>query len=82
MNQVGQDEPRSEQERKMMQMFKFGRRVVFDKQLSNKEVLQSHLNSMHEINCQKRALRDSAIKDEREYIDKRKAQDDMREAEK
>ena len=66
----------------MMQMFKFGRRVVFDKQMSNREVLQNHLNSMHELNQQRRQQRDSNAKDEREHIDRRKAQDDLREAEK
>jgi hypothetical protein len=32
----------------MLEMLKFGRRVVFDRQLSNKEVLESHINSIHE----------------------------------
>jgi len=45
VNQIGQDEPRNDAEKKMMQMLKFGRRVVFDKQMSNKDVLDNHLST-------------------------------------
>ncbi len=66
----------------MLEMLKFGRRVVFDRQLSNKEVLESHINSIHEHAQQRRQLLDSTQREEREYIDKRRRDDDLREAEK
>lgn len=66
----------------MLEMLKFGRRVVFDKQMSNKDVLDSHLNTVHESSTHKRATHERSQQQERDYIDKRKRDDDMRESEK
>jgi hypothetical protein len=66
----------------MMQMLKFGRRVVFDKQMSNKDVLDAHLTNMHDVNSSRLRNLNEAKREDRDYIDKRKQQDDIREAEK
>lgn len=66
----------------MMNLLKFGRRVVFDKQMSNREVLENHINSMHELSTNKRQLHSSQKQEEKEHIDNRKRQDDIRESEK
>jgi len=82
VNQIGQDEPRNDAEKKMMQMLKFGRRVVFDKQMSNKDVLDNHLSNMHDLNSSRLRHQNEAKREERDYIDNRKHNDDVREAEK
>lgn len=66
----------------MLQLLKFGRRVVFDKQMSNKDVLKHHLDAMHEMQETRTRMQSETKHAEREYIDKRKQMDDMREAEK
>lgn len=65
-----------------MEMLKFGRRVVFDKQLSNKEMLETHISQIHDHSKTTKALYESAKKEEREHVDQRKREDDLREAEK
>lgn len=66
----------------MMEMLKFGRRVVFDKQMSNRDVLERHLTDIHENSNMRRSQYDTSKQQEREYVDKRKRDDDLREAEK
>lgn len=34
----------------MMEMLRFGRRVVFDKQMSNRDLLETHLETVREMN--------------------------------
>ena len=43
----------------------FGRRVIFDKQLSNKEVLQNHLSTIHEKNLLSKTIYEKTRKEER-----------------
>ena len=66
----------------MIEQLKFGRRVVFDKQQSNRDLLETHLNAVHETTSSKKKQYYSSQKEEREYIDRRKMEDDQREAEK
>lgn len=48
-NQINADGgPKGVEEKQMMDLLKFGRRVVFDRQLSNKDVLEIHLNTVKE----------------------------------
>lgn len=82
VNQIAQDEPRSEAEKKMLQLLKFGRRVVFDKQLSNKEVLENHMETMREMSETRARIQSETKCADREQIDKKKQMDDMKEAEK
>lgn len=51
---IGQDGVQNEREKKMMEVLKFGRRVVFDRQQSNRELLETHLNSIHESSATKK----------------------------
>lgn len=62
-------------------MLKFGRRVLFDRQVSNKEVLENHMSSVKEQAEQKRMQNEAIRQAEREHIDKKKLDEDMREAE-
>lgn len=63
-------------------MFNFGRRVVFDRQVTSKKLLETHLTQVHDLSQSAKAYKDSLKEQEREYIDKRKLQDELREAEK
>jgi hypothetical protein len=72
VNRIGQDGAQNERERKMMEQLKFGRRVVFDKQQSNRALLETHLNAIHETYSNKKKQHYSSQREEREYIDRRK----------
>lgn len=66
----------------MMEMLKFGRRVIFDKQMSNRDLLNTHLECVREMSERQKAEHDAVRKAERDYIDRRKVEEDSREAEK
>lgn len=38
----------TETEKKRIEKMKFGKRIIFDKPISNKEVLEIHLSAMHD----------------------------------
>jgi hypothetical protein len=45
-------------------------------------MLETHISQIHDHNKTTKALYESAKKEEREYVDSRKREDDLREAEK
>ncbi len=48
IDELGQESQNEAQEKFGLETLRFGRRVVFDKQLTNKELLETHLNSVRE----------------------------------
>lgn len=76
-NQIGQSGgPNTESERKMMQMLRFGRRVIFDRQITNKDLLKEHLKTIHQQSEERKTFYDTTKRAEREYIDRRKREED------
>lgn len=73
---------RSESERKILEMYRFGRRVIFDRQVSSQELLADHLNTLRVLETERRNLTQITKNAERDYIDMCKRQDDCSEAEK
>ena len=65
-----------------MEMLRFGRRVIFDKQMSSRDLLETHLETVRSKFDRLKSEKESARKAEREYIDRRKIDEDAREAEK
>lgn len=66
----------------MMEMLKFGRRVIFDKQMSNRDLLNTHLQCVKELSERQKVEQDITRKAERDFIDRRRIEEDYREAEK
>lgn len=72
VNQIGQEGAKTESERHRLESLRFGRRVIFDRQLSSKDLLQSHLDTLHEQDSQRRHTKSLGRLTDREYIDRRK----------
>jgi len=65
-------------------LLKFGRRIFFDRQITNKDLLESHMKEVHDQQAQQnRFSSDQPAVYERVFVpEKRKIEDDIRDAEK
>ena len=53
-------------------MLKFGRRVIFDRQISNKELMESHLNTARLKQTSRKQNHFQKLHEDREWLDKTK----------
>jgi len=72
----------SEQEKRYIDKLKFGKKVIFGKQSTNKEILEQHLNTVHDHLERKYAQYESTKKEERIMTEKNLKEAQLKELDK
>ena len=71
VNQIGLDlSGVSDQEKRYIDKLKFGKKVIFGKQSTNKEILEQHLNTVHDHLERKYAQYEATKKEEKSITEK------------